>query len=126
MELLEVYRCPEFVYPVVFAAKFKHVKNAGKIRARIVNAATLEGPEGDKERDAVNFAFINAKLVRRVLAPFTLLIVSVRLRVHSIYRPLPSRRSLQTRPRRCEQRRSIPRSSGISTQPTTYVWSVLL
>ncbi|KAN0097907.1 Kinase binding protein CGI-121 domain containing protein [Tylopilus felleus] len=63
MELLEVYRCPEFVYPVVFAAKFKHVKNAGKIRARIVNAATLEGPEGDKERDAVNFAFINAKLI---------------------------------------------------------------
>ena len=63
MELLEVYRCPEFIYPVVFAAKFKHVKNAGEIRARIVKAASMEGPEGDKERDAVNFAFINAKLV---------------------------------------------------------------
>lgn len=66
MELLEVYRCPEFIYPVVFAAKFKHVKNAGAIRARIVKAATLEGPEGDEERDAVNFAFINAKLVSAI------------------------------------------------------------
>ena len=63
MELLEVYRCPEFIQPVVFAAKFKHVKNAGAIRERIVKAATMEGPEGDAERDAVNFAFINAKLV---------------------------------------------------------------
>lgn len=63
MELLEVYRCPEFIYPVIYAAKFKHVKNAGAIRERIVKAATMEGPEGDKERDAVNFAFINAKLV---------------------------------------------------------------
>lgn len=63
MELLEVYRCPEFIYPAVYAAKFKHVKNAGAIRERIVKAATMEGPEGDKERDAVSFAFINAKLV---------------------------------------------------------------
>ncbi|KAH0839516.1 hypothetical protein J3R83DRAFT_374 [Lanmaoa asiatica] len=63
MELLEVYRCPEFIYPVVFTAKFKNVKNAGAIRARIVKAATMEGPEGDKERDAVNFAFINATLI---------------------------------------------------------------
>lgn len=63
MELLEVYRCPEFIYPVIYAAKFKHVKNAGAIRERIVKASTMEGPEGDKERDAVNFAFINAKLV---------------------------------------------------------------
>ncbi|KAI9572472.1 kinase binding protein CGI-121-domain-containing protein [Boletus coccyginus] len=63
MELLEVYRCPEFIYPVIYAAKFKHVKNAGAIRERIVKASTMEGPEGDKERDAVNFAFINAKLI---------------------------------------------------------------
>ncbi|KAF8554973.1 CGI-121-domain-containing protein [Imleria badia] len=63
MELLEVYRCPEFIHPIVFAAKFKHVKNAGAIRERIVKAATTVGPEGDKERDAVNFAFINATLI---------------------------------------------------------------
>lgn len=63
MELLEVYRCPEFIYPVVYTARFKHVKNAGAIRGRIVKAATMDGPEGEKERDAVNFAFINAKLV---------------------------------------------------------------
>jgi len=69
MELLEVYRCPEFIYPVIYAAKFKHVKNAGAIRERIVKASTMEGPEGDKERDAVNFAFINAKLVSGAFRP---------------------------------------------------------
>ena len=58
-----MYRCPQFIYPVIFTAKFKNVKNAGEIRQRIVKAATMEGPEGNKERDAVNFAFINARLV---------------------------------------------------------------
>lgn len=125
MELLEVYRCPEFIYPVIFAAKFKHVKNAGAIRQRIVKAATMEGPEGDKERDAVNFAFINAKLVsafscspRRTTA---LIHLASRLRVRCISRPLPFRHSLPSQRRPCGQRRSIPRSSGISTQPITYV-----
>lgn len=60
-----MYRCPQFIYPVIFAAKFNNVKNAGAIRARIVKAATMDGADGDEERDAVNFAFINAKLVSR-------------------------------------------------------------
>ena len=69
MELLEVYRYPQFIRSAVFAAKFTNVKNAGAIRARIVKAATMEGPEGDEERDAVNFAFINARLVRGLSPP---------------------------------------------------------
>ena len=47
----------------VFIALFSSVKNAAELRTRIVKAATMEGREGDAEREAVNFAFIDAKLV---------------------------------------------------------------
>ncbi|KAF9236401.1 kinase binding protein CGI-121-domain-containing protein [Melanogaster broomeanus] len=63
MEVLETYRYPQFKLPVVYAAKFKGVTNAATVRSRIVNAASMESPEGEIEREAVNFAFINAKLV---------------------------------------------------------------
>lgn len=49
----------------VHVALFTDVSNAAAIRARIVHASTLEGAAGDVERDAVNFAFIEAKLVRK-------------------------------------------------------------
>ncbi|KAI0057743.1 CGI-121-domain-containing protein [Artomyces pyxidatus] len=48
---------------VVHIALFTSVGNAKDIRARIVKASTLGGPEGDAERGAVNFAFIDARLV---------------------------------------------------------------
>ncbi len=35
------------------------------LKARIVRASTLEGSEGQVEREAVNFAFVNARLVCR-------------------------------------------------------------
>jgi len=64
MEFLETYRYPQFKkLPVVYAAKFKGVTNAATVRSRIVNAASMGGPEGEIEREAVNFAFINAKLI---------------------------------------------------------------
>ncbi|KAI0250507.1 CGI-121-domain-containing protein [Lactifluus subvellereus] len=60
-----------FAYPhfssTVQVALFKHVTNAANLRARIVRASTLEGREGDAEREAVNFAFIDARLVTSVL-----------------------------------------------------------
>lgn len=56
-----------FVYPhfssTVHVALFKSITNATELRARIVRASTLEGIEGEVEREAVNFAFINARLV---------------------------------------------------------------
>ncbi|KAF9224445.1 CGI-121-domain-containing protein [Gyrodon lividus] len=61
--LLETYRFPQFKLSVVYAAKFKGVTNAAAVRSRIINAALKEGPEGEVEREAVNFAFINAKLI---------------------------------------------------------------
>jgi EKC/KEOPS complex subunit CGI121/TPRKB len=45
-------------------ALFRNVENTAALRKRIVSAATLTGPEGDQEREAVNFAFIDARLVR--------------------------------------------------------------
>ncbi|EJD00788.1 CGI-121-domain-containing protein [Fomitiporia mediterranea MF3/22] len=52
----------------VHVALFTNVQNAAELRARIVNASTMQGSEGEQERDAVSFAFIEAKLVTSRLA----------------------------------------------------------
>ncbi|KIM62255.1 hypothetical protein SCLCIDRAFT_840512 [Scleroderma citrinum Foug A] len=59
---MEAYHYSQF-NAVVYVAKFKEVKNADAVRTRIVKAATVVGSDGDAERDAVNFAFIEAKLI---------------------------------------------------------------
>ena len=51
----------------VHIALFIDVKNASELRERIVKAASLVGAEGDAERSRLDFAFIEAKLVRRPL-----------------------------------------------------------
>ncbi|KAN0140165.1 Kinase binding protein CGI-121 domain containing protein [Lactarius tabidus] len=60
-----------FAYPhfssKAHVALFNCVTNAAELRARIVRASTLEGDEGDAEREAVNFAFIDARLITSVL-----------------------------------------------------------
>jgi len=48
----------------VHIALFRDVTNAASLKSRIVAAATAKGEHGDKEREAVNFAFIDARLVR--------------------------------------------------------------
>jgi len=56
-----------FAYPhfssTVHVALFVNVTNAAKLRARIIRASTLQGEGGEEEREAVNFAFVNAQLV---------------------------------------------------------------
>jgi hypothetical protein len=56
-----------FAYPhfssTVYVALFVNVTNAAKLRARIIRASTLQGAEGEAEREAVNFAFVDARLV---------------------------------------------------------------
>ncbi|KAJ8456700.1 hypothetical protein ONZ45_g18614 [Pleurotus djamor] len=56
-----------FSYPhlsrVVYVALFTAVSNAAHLRQRIINAASLTGEDGERERDAVNFAFIDARLI---------------------------------------------------------------
>ncbi|KAH8115754.1 CGI-121-domain-containing protein [Phellopilus nigrolimitatus] len=47
----------------VRVALFTSVKNAAQLRTRIIKASMMEGTDGESERDAVNFAFIEPKLV---------------------------------------------------------------
>ncbi|KAI0666172.1 CGI-121-domain-containing protein [Trametes maxima] len=51
----------------VHVALYTNVANSAALRSRIVRASQLEGPEGDAERDAVNFAFIDARLICSLL-----------------------------------------------------------
>ncbi|TFK35038.1 kinase binding protein CGI-121-domain-containing protein [Crucibulum laeve] len=44
-------------------ALFTKVQKSAALRKRIIAAATLEGREGEDERDVVNFAFIDARLI---------------------------------------------------------------
>ena len=48
----------------VHLALFSDVENAAELRRRLVSAATVPGEEGEHEREAVNYAFVDAKLVR--------------------------------------------------------------
>ncbi|KAF5367475.1 hypothetical protein D9758_003700 [Tetrapyrgos nigripes] len=48
---------------LAYAALFSPVANPAEIKKRIIDASKIEGEDGDKERDAVNFAFIDASLV---------------------------------------------------------------
>ena len=47
----------------VHIALFRNVTNSAQIRSRIVRASQLDGPDGETEREAVNFAFVDARLV---------------------------------------------------------------
>jgi EKC/KEOPS complex subunit CGI121/TPRKB len=49
---------------MVYVGLFKDITNAAELRARIVAAATMDGAAGDAAREEVNFAFIDARLVR--------------------------------------------------------------
>jgi EKC/KEOPS complex subunit CGI121/TPRKB len=64
---MEVYHFPH-LQASVYAALFRDVKNAASLRTRLIKASTMPGDEGVKEREAVNFAFIDARLVRHIRA----------------------------------------------------------
>lgn len=51
----------------VHLALFTSVANSKEIRERIIKASTADGANGDAERAAVNFAFVDAKLVFSVI-----------------------------------------------------------
>ncbi|RXW23637.1 hypothetical protein EST38_g2208 [Candolleomyces aberdarensis] len=44
-------------------ALFRNVENAPALRQRIIKASTMQGRKGELEKEAVNFAFIDARLV---------------------------------------------------------------
>ncbi|KAF5322926.1 hypothetical protein D9619_001268 [Psilocybe cf. subviscida] len=47
----------------VHIALLRKVSNASALRARIIAAATAEGEFGESEREAVNFAFVDPRLI---------------------------------------------------------------
>jgi EKC/KEOPS complex subunit CGI121/TPRKB len=50
-------------YSNAYIALFRNVSNSENLKNRIISASITEGELGDKEREAVNFAFIDARLV---------------------------------------------------------------
>lgn len=62
---METFTNPHFPrnLSVAHVALYAPVNNAKDLRSRIIKAATLDGDEGEQERQAVNFAFIDARLV---------------------------------------------------------------
>ena len=65
---METYTHPHFPaqLSVAHVALYTAVMNAPSLRARIIKAAATQGVEGDHERSAVNFAFVDARLVSLV------------------------------------------------------------
>lgn len=61
---MEVYDYPQLKRQAAIWL-FTDVKNGPEIRKKIVQAATCQGEEGEALRDAVNFAFVDARLVSR-------------------------------------------------------------
>ena len=47
----------------VHVCLFKHVSNAKAIKQALIAASSMEGPEGDEERDKYDFCFVEGKTV---------------------------------------------------------------
>jgi hypothetical protein len=60
---MDTYYYTHFNHAVVHVALFNDVTNSAAIRSRIIQAARIPGVDGDTEREAINFAFIDARLV---------------------------------------------------------------
>ena len=62
---MESYELSQFPvdHSTVHLAFFKNVTNSADLRKRLVAAASMEGPEGDAERDVLDYAFIEANMV---------------------------------------------------------------
>lgn len=62
---METFSFPQFSpdRSTVHVALFTDVTNSTSLRKRIVDAAAAQGEAGEREREAVNFGFIDARLV---------------------------------------------------------------
>ncbi|KAJ7081371.1 CGI-121-domain-containing protein [Mycena belliarum] len=63
--MMQSYQLPQFPpdFSCVHAALYIDVSDADLLRKRLITASTAEGLTGARERDAVNFAFIEARLI---------------------------------------------------------------
>lgn len=67
---MEVYDYPHFSLQAAICL-FANVKNGPEIRSKIVEAATCQEEQGEALRDAVNFSFVDARLVSKSHFYFT-------------------------------------------------------
>ncbi|KAF7365449.1 Glucooligosaccharide oxidase [Mycena venus] len=65
---MQSYQLPQFPshFSSVHAALYTDVSDSDLLRKRLITASTAEGSDGERERDAVNFAFIEARLITSV------------------------------------------------------------
>lgn len=63
--LMEVFSFPQFpaASSLVYFTLYTNVTNSAAVRKRIIGAASAQGLSGEQEREAVNFSFIDARLV---------------------------------------------------------------
>jgi EKC/KEOPS complex subunit CGI121/TPRKB len=66
LSTMETYTLPHFPLPysTIHIALFHTVTNSPSIRRQLIAASTATGPEGDALRSAVDYAFLDARLVR--------------------------------------------------------------
>lgn len=114
---MEVYRYPQFPpdLATIYVALFTEVQNASELKKRLVAASVMSGEDGDVEREAVNYAFIDARLVSTSLHahPYTGSSIFRRSLVLYIFRPpyiMPFWLQLRMH---CERRPFIPKFSGL-------------
>lgn len=67
--MLESYTYPHLSPDIsqIYVGLLTDVTNAKAIRSRIIAASTAPGEAGDTEREALNFAFIDARTVNRFI-----------------------------------------------------------
>ena len=63
--LMESFSFPQFPAKV-HVALYTNVGNAIALRKRIISAAAAQGEDGEREREALNFAFISARPVGQI------------------------------------------------------------
>ncbi|KAJ7043843.1 kinase binding protein CGI-121-domain-containing protein [Mycena alexandri] len=65
---LDSYQLPQFPAHLscVHAALYTNVSDSDSLRKRLIAASTAEGADGERERDALNFSFIEARLITSV------------------------------------------------------------
>lgn len=62
---MESYILPNFPreFSSIHLCLFQNVTNSASLRTRLVQAATMEGAEGDEARDVMDFGFVEASMV---------------------------------------------------------------
>ena len=114
---MEVYRYPQLPphLATIYVALFTEVQNAAELKKRLISASVMSGEEGDIEREAVNFAFVDARLVGS--SYFNGLLYNkflhlCRLPVHYTCRPPYTKLSWPPPKGRCGRKQFILKSFG--------------